>query len=298
MTEEVRAYGSLPWLAGFQRSAAEERLGHAYLLVGPRHAGKGRVAMELARLAASGGHQGDCSCAVCRLLREGQHPDVVAIDLSAEKYGIEQVRSWLLDLSKPPAQAKRRVYVVQDVELLSIPALNALLRSVEEPVAATVFLFTTSQTGLVPKTLLSRCQRLRMLPVSPADLALWLQQRGVFADQQPKDLGLRSMGFPQLALYWLKRHEHDGVRKAQADALEAWRQPNLAMMLVLGSTWEKDAEVFLQELEFVLKHAVVADQDAGRALAGLRALNEAKRALRGHAQPRLLIERCLFMLTA
>ncbi len=140
---------------------ASGRLSHAYLFIGTRGTGKTSCAKILAK-AVNCEHPLDgnpcCRCAACRGIDDGSVMDVVEID-AASNNGVDNIRALRDEAIFSPASVKKRVYIVDEVHMLSIAAFNALLKILEEPPEHLMFILATTELRKVPATILSRCQR-------------------------------------------------------------------------------------------------------------------------------------------
>ena len=149
------------------------RLSHAYLFTGTRGTGKTTCAKILAR-AVNCTHlqHGDpCGqCAACRGILDGSVLDVVEID-AASNNGVDNIRDIRDETRYTPASVSRRVYIIDEVHMLSQGAFNALLKTLEEPPAHVLFILATTEINKVPATILSRCQRFDFRRISPHDIA-------------------------------------------------------------------------------------------------------------------------------
>jgi DNA polymerase-3 subunit gamma/tau len=145
------------------------RIAHAYLLVGPRGTGKTSLARIFAKaLNCTGGPKADFDPAdpAVVAIGEGSHLDVIEID-GASNNNVEQIRDLRDTVAYAPAQGKFKVYIIDEVHMLSVSAFNALLKTLEEPPAHVKFLFATTEVQKVLPTILSRCQRFDLKPISP-----------------------------------------------------------------------------------------------------------------------------------
>lgn len=156
-----------------QKQVAEGRTSHAYLFTGTRGTGKTTCAKILAK-AVNCEHpvNGDpcCQCASCMGIENGSFLDVLELD-AASNNGVDQVRALRDEAIYSPANVKKRVYIVDEVHMLSIPAFNALLKILEEPPEHLMFILATTELHKVPATILSRCQRYSFKRIAPADIA-------------------------------------------------------------------------------------------------------------------------------
>ena len=137
------------------------RIGHAYLFCGTRGTGKTSIAKIFAR-AVNCEHPVDGSpcgeCSMCRQIAEGASLNVVEID-AASNNGVENIRDIREQVKYPPTDGRYRVYIIDEVHMLSIGAFNALLKTLEEPPSYVIFILATTEVHKIPITILSRCQR-------------------------------------------------------------------------------------------------------------------------------------------
>ena len=149
------------------------RLSHAYLFIGTRGTGKTTCARILAR-AVNCEHPVDgnpCGkCAACRGIADGSILDVVELD-AASNNGVDNVRALREEAVFSPAAVKKRVYIIDEVHMLSLSAFNALLKIIEEPPEHLIFILATTELQKVPATILSRCQRHNFRRIETAELA-------------------------------------------------------------------------------------------------------------------------------
>ena len=156
-----------------KKQVAEGRTSHAYLFTGTRGTGKTTCAKILAK-AVNCEHpvNGDpcCQCPSCIGLESGSFLDVLELD-AASNNGVDQVRTLRDEAIYAPANVKKRVYIVDEVHMLSTAAFNALLKILEEPPAHLMFILATTELHKVPATILSRCQRYSFKRILPKDIA-------------------------------------------------------------------------------------------------------------------------------
>ena len=153
------------------------RMSHAYLFTGSRGTGKTSCAKILAKavncLNPENGNPCNC-CTACRSIDDGSCMDVLEID-AASNNGVDNVRDLRDDAIYTPSQVKMRVYIIDEVHMLSISAFNALLKIIEEPPEHLLFILATTELHKVPATILSRCQRFSFRRISQEDIAARLQ---------------------------------------------------------------------------------------------------------------------------
>lgn len=154
-----------------------DKLSHAYLFTGSRGTGKTSCAKILAKAVnCENSHDGNpCNCCnSCRAIDSGSCMDVLEID-AASNNGVDHVRDLRDDAIYSPSQVKMRVYIIDEVHMLSISAFNALLKIIEEPPEHLLFILATTELHKVPATILSRCQRFSFRRISQEDIAARLQ---------------------------------------------------------------------------------------------------------------------------
>ena len=170
-----------------QRQVAEGRLSHAYLFTGTRGTGKTTCAKILARAVncEQPENGNPCNrCPSCLGIESGRFLDVVELD-AASNNGVDSVRALRDEAIYSPAQVKKRVYIVDEVHMLSTPAFNALLKILEEPPAHLMFILATTELHKVPATILSRCQRFSFRRIRPQDI---VRRLNYIAQQEHIDL--------------------------------------------------------------------------------------------------------------
>lgn len=157
--EEVRGQGHI--VKTLKNQINSGRIGHAYLFCGTRGTGKTSIAKIFAR-AVNCEHPVDGSpcgeCSMCRQIAEGASLNVVEID-AASNNGVENIRDIREQVQYPPTDGRYRVYIIDEVHMLSIGAFNALLKTLEEPPSYVIFILATTEVHKIPITILSRCQR-------------------------------------------------------------------------------------------------------------------------------------------
>lgn len=154
------------------------RIAHAYMLTGIRGTGKTTTARIIAKALNYTGPDGKGEptagptddCEVCRAITEDRHPDVLEMD-AASRTGVGDIREIIDGVRYAPTGARYKVYIIDEVHMLSTNAFNALLKTLEEPPAHVIFIFATTEIRKVPVTVLSRCQRFDLRRVDVAELS-------------------------------------------------------------------------------------------------------------------------------
>ena len=174
---------------------AENRIAHAFILTGVRGVGKTTTARIIARALNCTGADGNggptvtpCGvCDACVGIAESRHVDVLEMD-AASRTGVDNMRELLDGVRYLPVSARYKVYIIDEVHMLSTAAFNALLKTLEEPPAHVKFIFATTEIRKVPVTVLSRCQRFDLRRIEPdalvAHFAHVLEQEGATADDE------------------------------------------------------------------------------------------------------------------
>ncbi len=142
-------------------SFENEKLSHAYLFVGPRGTGKTSTARILAKMVNCSAKQNvPCNkCEICTSITDGSNMDLIEIDAASNR-GIEDIRSLRDKIKLVPSTLKKKVYIIDEVHMLTTEAFNALLKTLEEPPKHALFILATTELGKIPHTILSRVQRL------------------------------------------------------------------------------------------------------------------------------------------
>jgi DNA polymerase-3 subunit delta' len=205
------------------RAIARDTVPPAMLLAGPAGVGKRRVAMALAQAlnclspVSSGDLERDAcgECAACRRIARGVHPDVIVLEPNdTGNIRTESVRDVIDRAGYRPFEARRRVVIVDDADALMPQAQNALLKTLEEPPSASVFLLVSSMPDALLPTVLSRCPRLRFGPLTAAEIAQVLERDHGYSQTEASAVAADAEGSVGRAL----QAESSDVAEARASA--------------------------------------------------------------------------------
>jgi DNA polymerase-3 subunit gamma/tau len=192
-----------------KNAIARNRIAHAYLLVGPRGTGKTTTARIFAKaLNCAGGPKADFDVndPVCQAIADGTHLDVIEFD-AATNTQVDKIREAILDsVAYAPASAKYKIYIIDEVHMLSAGSFNALLKTLEEPPPHVKFVFATTDPQKMPLTVISRCQRFDLKPI-PDELIVGRLKK-IATDEKIK--------VSDAALACIARMAEGGMRDAQS----------------------------------------------------------------------------------
>lgn len=154
-----------------KNAIVQNRIAHAYLFCGPRGTGKTSIAKIFAKtLNCTNSQDAPCGvCENCKMAANGSHPDIIEID-AASNNGVDEVRNLIDKVKYAPMQGQYKIYIIDEVHMMTSGAFNALLKTIEEPPAHVIFIFATTEPNKVLPTIISRCQRFDFNKVSMHDI--------------------------------------------------------------------------------------------------------------------------------
>ena len=228
-----------------------DRIGHAYLFCGTRGTGKTTVAKILAK-AVNCEHPVDgnpCNeCATCRAIAAGSSMNVIEID-AASNNGVDNIREIREETTYSPTEGKYKVYIIDEVHMLSIGAFNALLKTLEEPPSYVIFILATTEAHKIPITILSRCQRYDFKRISILTIADRLTQ--LMKEEQ--------VDVEEKAIRYIARKADGSMRDALSlmdQCIAFYLGKKLTYDNVLDVLGAVDTEIFSRMLRLILKNDV------------------------------------------
>ena len=231
-----------------KKAVEKGRLAHAYIFAGPRGCGKTTTARLLAKIINCEhpkGSEPDNECASCRAIIEGRHLDVIEID-GASNRGIDEIRDLREKISYAPAQGRYKIYIIDEVHMLTPQAFNALPKTLEEPPAHVYLIFATTEPHKVPSTILSRCQRFNFKRLELKEIVSQLEK--ICADEKIK--------YDHEALVLIARRAEGSMRDGESllDQCMAASEGSIDMALVRRVLGLVEAPLVTELLGSIARH--------------------------------------------
>ena len=228
-----------------------DRIGHAYLFCGTRGTGKTTIAKIFAKAANCERPVGGSPCGECRsclAIAAGSSMNVIEID-AASNNGVDNIREIREEVAYSPAQGKYKVYIIDEVHMLSIGAFNALLKTLEEPPAYVIFILATTEAHKIPITILSRCQRYDFKRISIDEISSRLAEL----------MGKEQVEAEERAIRYIAKAADGSMRDALSlldQCIAFYLGQKLTYDRVLEVLGAVDTEVFSKMLRTVLRQDV------------------------------------------
>lgn len=240
-----------------KNAIVQNRIAHAYLFCGPRGTGKTSIAKIFAKtLNCTNSQDAPCGvCENCKMAANGSHPDIIEID-AASNNGVDEVRNLIDKVKYAPMQGKYKIYIIDEVHMMTSGAFNALLKTIEEPPAHVIFIFATTEPNKVLPTIISRCQRFDFNKVSMHDikyrLSVVCKNEGIEIDEngltliaQLADGGMRDALsiLDQCVAYCSSRIDVDDIRKIYGVVTSE------DIGKLFYSVYKKDVDSFVKDIQ-------------------------------------------------
>ena len=306
-------------ISGLKGTFERQRVSHAYLFSGPKGVGKARVAeafIQLLSCTEPSEHLDPCGeCRTCRLLAKGTHPDLRSLEPDGRFIKIDQIRELTRSLRYPPVEAKTRAVLIDGAEAMHEAAANALLKTLEEPSARTVFILITDQPNALLATIRSRCQQIRFTALSRDHVREWLSAEKNLTGDKADELAAMSGGSLRKAENLLDP-EMTSLRQRWLDALSQLAHISPTQLLELANELSAAKAAIpsaLDALRIGLRDSLLRSAGASEeqltfrqtradqlpilrtedALTALELIHDSEIALRGNVNPRMVSEHLL-----
>lgn len=322
-------YGHERQIALLNNSLAMNRVAQSYLFCGMDGLGKKTAALAFARaLNCRGTETGTGEpCPSCRKIISGSHPDVLRVTPQGMFIRIEDIREVSMGMRFRPMEGMRRVVIIEDADRMNSAAANAFLKTLEEPLPGNVLIVITSRPESLPKTILSRCQKIRFSPLPSSAVEAFLREKGGFEEDEAKLRAAGSGGSIGRALgrdlhAWrhvkdeiltlmVNGEEDSGINDPLAiiSATEHFGEDRkeIALKLDLLKEWFRDALVLREAgRSGLLIHGDMADAAATCAksrssreiLTVIDAIDYARKGIERNGNRQLILEAMLFKITS
>ncbi len=268
--------GQIHIIKTLQNALLQEKFSHAYLFSGPRGTGKTTAAKILSKAVncEKAPTAEPCNeCPACRGITDGSISDVIEID-AASNNGVDEIRDIRDKVKYAPSAVKYKVYIIDEVHMLSIGAFNALLKTLEEPPAHVIFILATTEPHKIPLTIISRCQRFDFKRISPDDMVI--RMKNILSSQEVET--------EEDALYAVAKAAEGGMRDALSllDQAISYSEEIVTLEDVLSITGAVSQEFLFQVTKAIYDQEVV------------KALNAVDQLIRNGKEPLRFVEDLIF----
>ena len=243
-----------------QNALVQEKFSHAYLFSGPRGTGKTTAAKILAKAVncEKAPIAEPCNeCATGRGITDGSISDVIEID-AASNNGVDEIRDIRDKVKYAPSAVRYKVYIIDEVHMLSIGAFNALLKTLEEPPAHVIFILATTEPHKIPLTIISRCQRFDFKRISPEDIVYRMKEV----------LGSEELEVSEDALYEIAKASEGGMRDALSllDQAISYSTEKVSLEDVLSITGAVSQSFIVKIVQAIFNENIVEALDSVESL--------------------------------
>ena len=291
-----------------RRAATGNRVASAYLFAGPEGVGKAATATALAAAlnceTAPGEGCDGLACTSCHKFGEQLHPDLIRLEPDGQYIKIAQVRAVEELLAFAPHEGRHRLVLIDGADRLNVNAANALLKSVEEPRPRTLFVLVSAAPHRVTPTLVSRCQRVRFVPLEPDHVREVIRRQSPEADEQQVQAAVDySEGSAGRALHLLEGDQFASLHQLVESLVEAARGDTVVELFDTALAAGRERQVVGEAMDLLrirlrdllLRGCLEQQQpddgpSTGAVLGQLRAVDEAQAAVRGNVHPTLVLE--------